>query len=156
MTEEQLAQAQDKRRLALIERLGTVADLACQTPLPGELGDVAYDLLRQAAAQISSDRLRFTRLAADQAARTTTTEDCDGCAGHGIGGDGRECGHCGGRGDLAASPRLTTPAVKHAADELRALAALIERPPLDDVMLEKAVALRAAAAIGVILQGQGL
>lgn len=49
-------EAQDKRRGALIERLGTVADLACATPFPGDLGDVAYDLLREAAAQIASDR----------------------------------------------------------------------------------------------------
>ncbi len=62
-----LREAQDKRRLALIERLGTVADLACQNPLPGELGDVAYDLLRQAAAQISSDRLHLNRIHATPA-----------------------------------------------------------------------------------------
>ncbi len=54
-----LREAQDARRLALIERLGTIADRACATPLPGDLGDVAYDLLRQAAAQISSDRLHI-------------------------------------------------------------------------------------------------
>lgn len=54
-----LFEQQQARRLALIERLGTVADLACQTPLTGELGDVAYDLLRQAAAQIASDRQQF-------------------------------------------------------------------------------------------------
>lgn len=47
---------QHKRRAALVERLGTVADLACKTPLVGELGDIAYDLLRQAAAQIASDK----------------------------------------------------------------------------------------------------
>jgi len=57
-------EAQDRRRTALIERLGTIADLACTTPLPGELGDVAYDLLRQAAAQIASDRLHIRRLLA--------------------------------------------------------------------------------------------
>lgn len=50
---------QDKRRLVLIERIGTVADLAASKPLEGELGDVAYDLLREAAAQISSDRHRL-------------------------------------------------------------------------------------------------
>jgi hypothetical protein len=49
----------DTRRFALIERLGTIADLAVEKPLGGELGDVAYDLLREAAAQISSDRLRL-------------------------------------------------------------------------------------------------
>jgi len=57
-----LREAQDARRSALVERLGTIADLACATPLPGDLGDVAYDLLRQAAAQISSDRLHIARL----------------------------------------------------------------------------------------------
>lgn len=53
---------QDARRLALIERLGTFADLLCKEPLPGTTGDVAYELLRQAAAQISSDRLHLARL----------------------------------------------------------------------------------------------
>jgi len=61
MAEVTQADLADKRSLALIERLGTVADLACSKPLAGELGDVAYDLLRQAAAQISSDRLRLAR-----------------------------------------------------------------------------------------------
>lgn len=55
-------EAQDKSRLALIERIGTIADMACQKPLEGELGDIAYDLLRRAAAQISSDRLRLAAL----------------------------------------------------------------------------------------------
>lgn len=59
-----LEEDQDRRRTALVERLGTVADLACAAPFPGKLGDVAYDLLRQAAAQIASDRLRIRRLAA--------------------------------------------------------------------------------------------
>jgi hypothetical protein len=36
-----------------------IADLACATPLQGDLGDVAYDLLRQAAAQIASDAKRL-------------------------------------------------------------------------------------------------
>jgi hypothetical protein len=40
---------------------------------------------------------------------------------------------------------------KAAVAELQALAALIKRPPLDDVLLEKPVALRAAAAIRVLL-----
>jgi hypothetical protein len=66
-------EAQDRRRTALIERLGTIADLACTTPLPGELGDVAYDLLRQAAAQIASDRLHIRRLLA--AAPSTSVRD---------------------------------------------------------------------------------
>lgn len=52
--------AQARRRKALIERLGTFADLLCQEPLQGEHGDMAYDLLRQAAAQISSDQLRLS------------------------------------------------------------------------------------------------
>ncbi|WP_240338948.1 hypothetical protein [Novosphingobium sp. BW1] len=56
---EHLAIDQDKRREALIERIGAIADLACSKPLEGELGDIAYELLRQAAAQISSDRLRL-------------------------------------------------------------------------------------------------
>ncbi|WP_235037758.1 MULTISPECIES: hypothetical protein [unclassified Novosphingobium] len=55
---EDLAAQQDKRRLALIERIGAAADLMDGKPLEGELADVAYDLLRQAAAQLSSDRLR--------------------------------------------------------------------------------------------------
>jgi hypothetical protein len=55
--------AQEARRVALIERIGTIADQACSAPLAGELGDVAYDLLRQAAAQISSDRQHIARLA---------------------------------------------------------------------------------------------
>ncbi len=59
-----LADAQDKWRAALIERLGTFADLLGTDPLPGDTGDVAYDLLRQAAAQISSDRLRIAALRA--------------------------------------------------------------------------------------------
>lgn len=62
---------QQKRRAALVERLGMVADLACQTPSPGDLGDVAYDLLREAAAQIASDRLRFERLAASPPTHAT-------------------------------------------------------------------------------------
>jgi hypothetical protein len=53
---------QNKRRAALIERLGVIADLLCGSPLEGEMGDIAYDLLRQAAAQISSDKLRLARL----------------------------------------------------------------------------------------------
>ena len=52
-------QADEKRRAALIERLGTIADLACSKPLECELGDIAYDLLREAAAQIASDRLHL-------------------------------------------------------------------------------------------------
>ena len=44
-----------RRRAALINRIGTIADLAASKPLEGELGDIAYDLLRQAAAQMSSD-----------------------------------------------------------------------------------------------------
>ncbi len=62
-----IAEAQNKRRIALIERLGTFADLLCSNPLPGDSGDVAYDLLRQAAAQISSDRLVLADLAAKDA-----------------------------------------------------------------------------------------
>ena len=57
-----LRAAQDARRSALIERLSTTADLCCATPLAGDLGDVAYDLLRQAAAQIASDRQRIAAL----------------------------------------------------------------------------------------------
>jgi hypothetical protein len=59
--------AQDARRAALIERLSTTADLCCATPLAGDLGDVAYDLLRQAAAQIASDRQRIASQAAQPA-----------------------------------------------------------------------------------------
>lgn len=56
---EDLTAEQDKRRLALIERIGTAADLMDGKPLDGDLADVAYDLLRQAAAQLSSDRQRL-------------------------------------------------------------------------------------------------
>ncbi|WP_156448096.1 hypothetical protein [Sphingobium sp. CCH11-B1] len=52
-------EAQDQRRAALIERLGTFADLTSADPLEGEKGDVAYELIRQAAAQMSSDHLRL-------------------------------------------------------------------------------------------------
>ncbi|WP_245892554.1 hypothetical protein [Novosphingobium guangzhouense] len=69
---EDLAAEQDKRRLALIERIGTAADLMDGKPLEGELGDVAYDLLRQAAAQLSSDR---QRIAAAQAAVAAEVEE---------------------------------------------------------------------------------
>ncbi len=44
-----------RRRLALIERISTFADMLSSDPIEGEKGDVAYDLLRQAAAQIASD-----------------------------------------------------------------------------------------------------
>jgi len=57
---------QQRRRAALVERIGTIADLTCQTPLAGDLGDGAYDLLRQAAAQISSDGLRLASLASPE------------------------------------------------------------------------------------------
>lgn len=50
-----IAETQQARRKALIERIGYFADSLCTDPLPGEVGDVAYDLLRQAAAQIASD-----------------------------------------------------------------------------------------------------
>jgi len=60
---EDVTQAQDARRGALVERLGTFSDSLCQVPLQGVLGDVAYDLLRQAAAQIASDRQHIARLA---------------------------------------------------------------------------------------------
>jgi len=52
----------EARRVALIERLGTFGDLLSSDPLEGEKGDVAYDLIRQAAAQISSDRQRLAAL----------------------------------------------------------------------------------------------
>ncbi|GEM_PF-4101182 len=79
-----VVEAQDKRRTALIERISTIADLASEKPLQGELGDVAYDLLRQAAAQMSSDRLRIAALQSGTAkitsgaasqARTTALEE---------------------------------------------------------------------------------
>jgi hypothetical protein len=60
-TDDEVREAQNRRREALIERIGTFADLLCSEPLPGPSGDVAYDLLRQAAAQISSDRHRLSR-----------------------------------------------------------------------------------------------
>ena len=59
-----LAKTHNDRRNALIERIGNIADLCCEQPLSGELGDVAYDLLRQAAAQISSDALQIGKLIA--------------------------------------------------------------------------------------------
>lgn len=46
---------------------------------------------------------------------------------------------------------VTPAAVAQAAGVLRAFATLIERPPLDDVLLEKVAALRVSAAIPVIL-----
>lgn len=46
---------------------------------------------------------------------------------------------------------ITNTAARSAAGELRALAALIERPPLDDVQLTQDVALRVAAAIRIVL-----
>ncbi|KQM65815.1 hypothetical protein ASE75_06185 [Sphingomonas sp. Leaf17] len=46
-----------------------------------------------------------------------------------------------------------TGAIRRAADELRAIAALIERPPLDDVHLVQSVAVRMAGAIRTILAG---
>lgn len=70
-----LSADQDKRRLALIERIGTVADLACSKPLEGELGDVAYELLRQAAAQLASDRQQIQRIEAECAALRTEVAD---------------------------------------------------------------------------------
>lgn len=54
--------AGEARRIALIERLGTFGDLLSSDPLDGEKGDVAYELIRQAAAQISSDRQRLSAL----------------------------------------------------------------------------------------------
>ncbi|WP_010184757.1 hypothetical protein [Sphingomonas sp. PAMC 26605] len=70
---EDVMQVQDARRAALIERLGTVADLACANPLPTDLGDVVYDLLRQSAAQIASDRKRLAHTARFDAAESYTT-----------------------------------------------------------------------------------
>ncbi len=60
-TPHSVERAVQDRRAALVERIGTIADLACGKPLEGELGDIAYDLLRQAAAQIASDRLRLAQ-----------------------------------------------------------------------------------------------
>lgn len=48
-----------ERSVALETRLSEFADLCCETPLNGAMGDVAYNLLRQAAAQIASDRQRL-------------------------------------------------------------------------------------------------
>lgn len=47
------------RSVALETRLLEFADLCCEAPLEGAMGDVAYDLIRQAAAQIASDRKRI-------------------------------------------------------------------------------------------------
>ena len=57
-----LREDQRRRRETLIERIGTFADGLSAKPLPGVQGDVAYDLLRQAAAQISSDNLALSTL----------------------------------------------------------------------------------------------
>lgn len=54
-----------RQRAALEERMLKAADLCCETPLPGPLGDFAYDLLKQGAAQIASDRRIFARLATE-------------------------------------------------------------------------------------------
>jgi hypothetical protein len=53
---------QDRRRAALIERIGKVVYLCADTPLQGDLGDAAYELLIQASAQIASDRKRLSAL----------------------------------------------------------------------------------------------
>ncbi|WDA37823.1 hypothetical protein [Sphingobium sp. YC-XJ3] len=53
---EGLREAKRKRRAALVERISTFADLLSSEPIEGEKGDIAYDLLRQAAAQIASDQ----------------------------------------------------------------------------------------------------
>jgi hypothetical protein len=49
----------EERSAALETRLLEFADLCCETPLAGGMGDVAYDLIRQAVAQIASDRQRI-------------------------------------------------------------------------------------------------
>lgn len=56
---------QDRRRVALVERLSVIADLCCENPLGGPQGDVAYELLRQAAAQIASDRQALSTQSAE-------------------------------------------------------------------------------------------
>ena len=72
--ESDLRAAQHKRRAALIERIGTIADMACDKPLQGELGDIAYDLLREAAAQIASDRKRLATPPSDHIASPSGEE----------------------------------------------------------------------------------
>ena len=52
---------------------------------------------------------------------------------------------------VQTAPVVAEKQVEHAAGELLALAALIERPPLDDVELTQDLALRAAAAIRVVI-----
>ena len=54
---------QQRRRAELRDRISMFCD---HINLPGDDGDAAYDLLREAAARISSDRLRFERLATPQ------------------------------------------------------------------------------------------
>lgn len=49
---------QQRRREELLKHISTFCD---HITLPGEDGDAAYDLLREAAARIGSDRLRFAR-----------------------------------------------------------------------------------------------
>lgn len=59
---EGLREAQHKRRVALVERLSYFADMLSSDPIEGEKGDVANDLLREAAAQIASDDKRLRDL----------------------------------------------------------------------------------------------
>lgn len=74
VTQAQFDADQQRRREALVERLLKVADLCCDNPLPGELGDVAYDLLREAAARIASDRLRFARISTGENTEAAVAE----------------------------------------------------------------------------------
>lgn len=52
------------RTLALESRLSEFADLCSGTFLEGPAGDVAYDLIRQAAAEIASLRQRIEQCSA--------------------------------------------------------------------------------------------
>lgn len=69
---------QQQRRAELAARIGVFCD---NITLPGEDGDAAYDLLREAAARIGSDRLRFEReaLALATAPASTGAGPCPDC-----------------------------------------------------------------------------
>lgn len=47
-------------------------------------------------------------------------EQCDRCAGYGVGADGRECGHCLGHGDFATTPPSSGDAVREALETIAA------------------------------------
>jgi len=72
-----------------------------------------------------------------------------GNIGHATGCVKINCAGCG--ADFYSADHSSAAKLRIAREELRALAALIERPPLDDVLLEKVVAIRAAESIRTVL-----